>query len=95
MCDSAALTPVCAWVHLCIAVFQWKVSSSLRLPLLYCPCAAWIQRCTDAGQAPASPLTNLRLGDVVLLPNLLARSLINTLTVEGCCHESAVGESTV
>ena len=46
-------------------------------------CAAWIERCQAAGQAPVSPLTNLPLEDLALRPNLLARSLIDSLRVAG------------
>ena len=45
--------------------------------------AAWIKRCHDGGQAPVSPLTNLPLEDLALRPNLLARSLIDSLRVAG------------
>ena len=46
-------------------------------------CAAWIKRCQGAGQGPVSPLTNLPLEDLALRPNLLARSLIDSLRVAG------------
>ena len=49
----------------------------------FLPRAAWIKRQRDAGQAPCSPLTNLPLPHLALLPNNLVRNMIASMRADG------------
>ena len=60
----------------------WQPTSPPLPFLSACP-AAWMARQAAAGQPPCSPLTNLPLANLVLLPSVTMRSLVLVLHAAG------------
>ena len=95
MVTHSSAPPLRVGAALCASSLHWCLSCSRPLNIIDplpalppAPCAlplnaAWIKRQQVAGQAPCSPLTNLPLPHLALVPSNLVRSMIASMRAGG------------